>query len=298
MDTKPKKKTYSDYEIDLREFILILWKKKILVFLITLVFTLTGYIYTHLTPKYYQTTITVRDAQIEQFSEYISIIYSNQKYFSQFYYIKEQTFLSSFKERFKSNLLKSDNLLDFAEQNEKLDEFKSYLKANNVKITDYFQKKIKLEIGGNANQYTLTFLEPFPGNEFLNDYVIYAKQIEENTIKNLLTQTIKDSIEIYDLNIEIARELNIKNPVNQTFVRQNSELFVGSEILTLQRLNLQKDLNKIKNLTLNYNPIVGQDLLPTHKQKKYLHTTLFSIVGFFFSLVIILFKPHNKKKFF
>ena len=66
----PNNQTIHDDEIDLREIILTLWKEKYLILIITLVFTVAGYIYGNLQPKVYQTTITLRDAPTLIFKKY------------------------------------------------------------------------------------------------------------------------------------------------------------------------------------------------------------------------------------
>jgi LPS O-antigen subunit length determinant protein (WzzB/FepE family) len=155
----PSKQTIPDDEIDLREIILTLWKEKYLILIITLVFTVAGYTYGTLQPKVYQATITLRDAPVSIFKNYESLIPLQQE---------QQNIASSYNQEFKLNLSRLDNLLNFVEQNKKIDEFKSFLKTNNVDISVYFKGKFQTVIDKNnsVNQYALNFLNPLPGAEF------------------------------------------------------------------------------------------------------------------------------------
>ena len=154
---KRNKQTIPDDEIDLREIILTLWKEKYLILIITLVFTIGGYVYGTLQPKVYQTTISLFHAPANVFKKYELFIPA-----------------SNFNQKFKLNLSSLDNLVNFVEQNKKIDEFKSYLKTNNIKTRDYFKGKFQPVTDNKdklTTQYALNFSSPLIGAEFLSRLV-------------------------------------------------------------------------------------------------------------------------------
>ena len=193
-------RTYADDQIDLKEIVLTLWKEKFIILIITLIFTVAGYIYGTLQPKIYQVTITLRDVPEGIFEKYKNLIG------------KEKLSSTEFNNEFKINLASLNNLLSFVKQNKKLDEFKSYLKTNNIETEDYFWNKLKTTTGKNStlNQYSFTFSKPFPAKDFLSDYIFYTKQITENEFNKQYKDYIETEVEIYKQNLEIAKKLSWK----------------------------------------------------------------------------------------
>ena len=119
--------------------------------------------------------ITLRDAPVFIFKKYDSFISTQQQQQQQ-----QISLASNFNQDLKLNLSSIDNLVNFVEQNKKIDEFKSYLKTNNIKTRAYFSNKLQPVTDKKkkfTNQYTLNFSIPLPGTEFLNDYIIYTKKV-------------------------------------------------------------------------------------------------------------------------
>ena len=76
---KSKNEIILNDEIDLREIILSLWKHKLLILIITLFFTVAGYIYSNFQPKAYQTTVTIQEAPDIVFKKYSNLFPTRQK---------------------------------------------------------------------------------------------------------------------------------------------------------------------------------------------------------------------------
>lgn len=118
-----------------------------------MIFAVSGYIYGASKPKVYQTTITLVDAPDSGFINFKSFVSSLDK--------KDEYYSSKFNQYFKFNFTNRRNLSKFFEQNEKLDEYKSYLKKNNMNSKSYFNYKIQT-VRGKQNTYLLNFQKPFP----------------------------------------------------------------------------------------------------------------------------------------
>jgi len=299
----PNNQTISDDEIDLREIILTLWKEKYLIFIVTLVFTVAGYIYGNLQPKIYQSTVTLRDAPISIFKKYESFISTQQqqqqqKQKQQQQQQQQQSLALNFNQDLKLNLSSLDNLVKFVEQNKKIDEFKSYLKTNNIKTRAYFSGKFQPILDKKnkpTNQYALNFSIPLPGTEFLNDYIIYIKKVSLDEYREQLKESIKNEIEIYDQNYKISKSINLENPILKSFaegysvVNEPQALFYkGSKVLSLQKSYLEELLKETDNSTFNFNLILEHASIPTLVTKS---SSFFMVIAFafglFFSIIVI-----------
>jgi LPS O-antigen subunit length determinant protein (WzzB/FepE family) len=301
-------------EIDLREITISLWKKKFFILITTLIFTIAGYIYSTLQHKVYQSTFTIRDAPEILFEKYKSLNVVRESKVQKEYYEKKQEYLdmfitsnsnsiaSNFNQEFKLNLISIDNLINFVEQNKKLDEFKSYLKKNNIETRAYFQNKYNFEFiyyqkNKKQNQYTFTFSKTSPVKDFIDDYIIYTKQVAENIIREQLIHGLKNQIEIYNQNIEIAKIINLEDPIIKFFreskfntsLYEHTELFYkGTIILSKEKFYLEQLLKQTENLTLNYNPILDKASIPdplTKSEPMMMGIAFF--IGLIFSISLI-----------
>ena len=115
---KKKNKIAYVNEIDLIDIILAMWEKRLTILIFILIFTILGYVYASLQPKLYQTSITLRPLPTIQFKD--SGILADEK-------IKFYEFNEILSEEFIINFQSLDNLVNFVEQNKKLDLFKAYL---------------------------------------------------------------------------------------------------------------------------------------------------------------------------
>ena len=255
MNTKHQR--FADDEIDLRKVILILWKEKFIILIITLIFTVTGYIYNTLQPKDYQITVTLRNAPVALFEKYRPYIQQEEQLQRQ--QQQQISIATNFNEEFKLNLMSHDNLSNFVEQNKKLDEFKSYKLQP---MTDNKNSK--------PNQYSFTLSKPLPAEKFLIDYIFYIKQITVNSFKKQLKLTIENELEIYKQNLEIAKKIDLENPILKSFAEGNSVVnepsalfYKGSKVLSQQIVYQEKLLDGIETFVFEYNPILESPTKPS-----------------------------------
>jgi hypothetical protein len=104
----------------------------------------------------------------------------------------------------------------------------------------------------------------------LNDYIIFTKQFTIDEYKENLKKNIKNKIVIYEQNLEIAKTMNLEDPIAKNFpeinlvVNQPTDLFYkGSKVLSLQKLHLEVLLKNTDNIIFDYNPILHQASNPT-----------------------------------
>ena len=180
------KKTITDDEIDLKEIILTFWKEKYLILIFTLIFSVTGYIYGTFQTKVFQTTVTIREFPDYIFEKYKSFTFIQQEQLQQQPQQQQQqqqqqtSLAANFNQEFKLNLQSLSNIIEFVEQNEELNEFKTFVNKSDNNLEGYFKGKGRIITNKENNilfNYILTFTEPLPGPQFLNDYVIFTLQI-------------------------------------------------------------------------------------------------------------------------
>jgi LPS O-antigen subunit length determinant protein (WzzB/FepE family) len=284
------KKTSKDDEIDLRVIFSRLLKDKFLILIVTLVFAVTGYIYSAFQPKLYEARIGLRDAPDVVLDKYRAYLEVQQ----------QQKIILNYNKELKLNLLSLDNLTEFAEKNEKIDEFKSYLKTRKIDVSDYFKNKFKAENPKNFDQkniYTLIFSNTLLPQDFLNDYIIYTKQKTESAAREELTKIIINNIKIYNQNLEIAKKINLQASINLKNINNdyNSLFYNGVEVLKLQIFHLNELLEQTKDLTLDYNPISEKASIINLAVISPLISIIFaSILGLFCSFIYIFFKSVTK----
>ena len=164
-----------DNEVDFAEIIKLLWREKILIFFVCLIFGVAGYVYNKQLPKVYKTEIKIRYAHssfFEPFRQYIIVdtFDKNQN---------KQSIEKPFNDEFNLNFLSLDTIVEFYKQYDEIEEFKSYIKNNNIDIREYFNDSIEKVIdkkNNTHNIFSLTFLKPLPAQKFLTDYVIFTKE--------------------------------------------------------------------------------------------------------------------------
>ena len=119
--------------------------------------------------------------------------------------------------------------------------------------------------------------------------------------KQQLTQNIINEITIHQQHLEIAKKIDLENPILQSIgvgaVNEPDALFYkGSKVLTQQITYLNKLLNETKNLTLDYNPILEQASSGSLITKSpIIYAVIALLLGFFFSFLFILFRNFLKK---
>jgi len=265
-----------DDEIDLREIIKTFYNEKILILSISLIFMVAGYVYGALQPKIYKTEIILREAPLYLFEAYS--FYPSSRL--------EKDIAIKFNDDVKLNLSSFDTLVQFVENNNTTNDPKKYLKEKNIS----FDKKNNI-----PNMYSLTYSQSLSGEAFLKDYIIFAHQQTVNSLKQKLTQIIINEINIHQHHLEIANKINLENPILLSaktvvvgFNETDALFYKGSKVLTQEIINLNMSLNKIKNLRLDYNPILQEALSGSLiNESPIIYAVITLLLGLFFSLMIV-----------
>lgn len=271
-----------DNEMDLLEFIKKLWKEKLLIISVSLLFMLIGYVYAVFQPKIYKTTILLREAPAYLFENYRGLLKSES----------EISYESKFNNEFKLRLSSLDTLDRFIEKNNKIDEFKFNLKEKNIDIRKLFNGEVETIVDAKKiflHQYTLTFKEYSPGDQFLNDFIIFVKQEAETTFKMEISKKIISDINLYKENLEIAKKINLENPNMLNSSADASLLFSrGEKVLNLQIMNLNRILNETRELKLDYDPVLTHSKSSVIILKSPLEFAVIAfLLGLLISIVII-----------
>jgi hypothetical protein len=250
-------------------------------------------VYGALQPNIYKTEITIREAPSSLFEAYRPFFSTQQQQQQQ-----QQGIARQFNDDLKLNLLSLDTLVQFVENNNKISNFKNYLKEKDISAINYFRGKFEPVIDKKnniLNKYSLTYAQPLSGPSFLNDYIIFNQQQTMTIFKQQLTQNIINEINIHKQHLEIAKKIGLENTILQSMVEGRSVVnepdalfYKGSLVLTQQITNLNKLLNETKNLTLDYNPILEQASSPALITKSpIIYAAIALLLGLFFSLMIV-----------
>jgi hypothetical protein len=268
---------------------------------------LFGYVYSVSQPKNYKIEIVLRDAPSYVFEAYRTFLAIEQPQLqaqlqsqsqSQSHSQLSEGIAKQFNDEFKLNLLSLDNLLQFVENNNKINDFKNNLKEKDISVRSYFAGKFELVIDKNKkilNKYSLTYSEPLPGKTFLNDYIIFTKQKALTIFKKALTQKILAEINLYQEHLKIAEKIDLKNPIlieGRGIMNEPETLFYkGTKVLSQQIFFYNNLLNETKNFTLDYNPILESiSNAEVTAQPTKIFVSIGLVLGLFFSFIIIFVK--------
>ncbi len=279
-----------DDEIDLGEIIKTLWNEKILIFFISLFFMIGGYVLGALQPKIYKSEITIRDATFFLFEDYRGLFGLQQK-----------DFANQFNAEFKLNLSSLDNLVQFFEKTNSVNDTKNYLKEKNISARIYFKEKFK-PVKNIDNKYSFTYSQHMRGEVFLNDYIIFEKQQTIEMFKKKMDKIILNNINLYEENLEIAKRVNLVYPNLRSVIDNRGDLKLdevqlnslfnnGTEVLSQNILSLKNLLNETKNFGDDYNPILQKATSPVLISiSPIIYALTGLLAGLFLSIIIVYFK--------
>jgi LPS O-antigen subunit length determinant protein (WzzB/FepE family) len=199
-----KNNSYLDDEIDLSEIIKTLWNEKILILSISLFFMVVGYVYGSLQPKIYKTEITIREAPSSLFEAYRPYLSKEQQQQQQ------QGFAKEFNDMVKLDLSSLDTLIQFFENNNKINSFKTDLKEKKINPRNYFKNKFESAKNKsiiNPNKYSLTYSQPLQGEIFLSEYIIFVQQQALIRFKQRLQKSILLEINVYKQHFKLQKIL-------------------------------------------------------------------------------------------
>jgi len=306
-----KNNTYiTDDDLDLGELARILWREKILILSISVICGLLGYLYASFKPEEFKTEIKIKSPPSRLFEPYAHIFTNNSNNNNNNNnnnnYNYNNNYEGLFNSNFKLNFLSLDNLEIFVEESQDLDTLKKYLKSRNISTQQYFAtkfgevKKINIII---PNAYFLSFeKEILDGSVFLNKYVEFIKKKNINEFKANIKSIIENRINITENALEIAKLINLENPIlttpnsqNQVVNEPETLFYKGAKVLLQNTIIDKKLLQKLEGDQFDYNPILekGVTLKINTIPSYFFLTGLF--IGFFLSCIIIFFKSSLKE---
>ena len=273
---------FIDDEIDLRDFIKKLCKEKILILSISIICGLLGYFYGLSKSQELKTEITVKNPHIQIFEPYN---------------LSNNNIVGQFTSDFRLNFLSLDNVQNFIEESREFDNFKGYLKSINISANEYFANKFGEVKEKNIiipNKYFINHTKEFDGAIFFNKYVEFIKKKTIVELKNNLKLTLLNSIHDHQEALEIAKKIQLENPIiktTQQAVNEPEALFYkGTKVISENLNNLNKRLIKLENDQFNYNAVLQKALTLDNSTNLSLYFVLGLILGSFLSLVIIYLK--------
>ena len=292
------KKTLASDEVDLKIIFLNLWKEKYLFLSLTLIFVFFSYLYSLTLNKNVEFTsrIQIKDPPLEFFSNYEAFFLETRIPFKK----------ESFTRTIDSNLLSLDNIENFVNQNNDLNDFKNHLKESDQTIRLFFEPRFQQskimrdsEIILEKGKFLLTTPSLFDANKFLDNYIIYVKDLTLSQFRNQKIIQVHNILKIYEQNLEISNAISLDNPIIQNYegVTQSNILtepgdsfYQGSIILSKRIEHLNEMLEILKKKT-DYNPIAERAIVIDSNSKNTTFPIIFGlIIGMLFSFSVILFK--------
>jgi LPS O-antigen subunit length determinant protein (WzzB/FepE family) len=291
----------ADDEIDLKDLIKLLWREKILILSISIICGLAGYLYASFKPEEFKIEIKLKNPPSQLFEPYAYLLTNNNNNNS-------NNAVGQFITDFKLNLLSLDSLEIFVEESRELDNFKKYLKLRNISTKQYFANKLGEAKEKNMiipNTYFLVFEEKILDRDiFLNNYLDFIKKKNITEFKKNLKLVIENRINYTQDSLEIAKLINLENPIlkspgnqNQVVNEPEGLFYKGTKVLSQSIIIDKKLLQKLENDQLNYNPILDKGIaLEINTISSYAFFLIGLFIGFFLSCIIIFFKNVLKNK--
>ncbi len=285
-------------DIYLKDFIQQIWNDKKIIFFISLLSLISAFVFTNLVEKENQikVNIVVKTPPAEMFSFYDTLYSSMTEYQVNFFgtaSIVEGTYSKAFFRNMKS----IDNLSRFSKKD---DDFREYFKLNNINVAEFFYSRFGQPTQNKQvveNKYFLIFPQSLNGAKFLDNYVVYIKDITLAEIKNQLRVKLVEKISEYEHNLTIAEEIKLEDPLIIQNMSENNKrssvvteptalFFKGSKVIKKQISYLNKKLEDFDGQFFDYNPILDRSITESIRTSK--NYTLYGLfLGLFFSLLIV-----------
>ncbi len=282
-------------EINIAEFTKTLWNDKILIIIVCLIFTVFSTLYGSSQSVLIKKNITLKDAEESLFHEIrkikVNFVLSNHD-------------IIELNKIFKTNLMSLDKLILFTEKNNEIENFKSHLKEKNISFEEYFHNKINIETSqldyelkyADTYDVSLVYSNPHDGEKFLYDYVLFINEISKEIYKKKLFDILLRDIEITKKNLEISKRIQQEYPVSSGEYANQPIYLQGTIVLYEKLYNLEKNLEDIQNISINYNPFLQTSIPPRIiSRSSIFYSILGLVVGIFFSFIIICLKFIIKK---
>ena len=290
------KKIITDYEVDVRAAISILWKEKIIILIISSVLMIIGFLYGAKLPKLYKTQTHVR-LRFSGFSHEFGIRQSKALYNNK---ISELFYLH----------LSPDSFEEFIKQIKRNNELKMYINKKKYIIKDYIGNlNVTVNKKNRTAVISLAFKKPLDGGILLDQFIKYSFELALIKLKEDIINKIEEEISIYQDNFLIAKELNLEDPVLTSVLEPSESLmnlmdkqpkdfyYNGTKVLSMWIKKLKQSIDTINNLDVHWDPVISKSTPPMLKTKSpFFYSFLGMLLGFSLSSLMILIRAYILQK--
>ena len=195
---------------DLLNFLKYIYQKKIIILSSIMIFAIAGYLYGSSQIKYYVSTVKIKNipnVYLDRFSEFLKVEIENNLGMEN----------HSFNNDFNLNLQSHDNFIEFINNYKDIESYKADLNRKNISLKKHFKNKLKKVNWDDyikyPTHYSFKFDEFLPGDQILNDYIIFIKKLTNEQYKNQITLFLKNKIDYFTLNLDIAKKIELDYPI-------------------------------------------------------------------------------------
>lgn len=274
-----KNKHLNENFVEIDDLLKGIWKDKLIILILVLVFGIVGYSYGYNKLKIYQTQSKTKLLKKKDFYS-VSFV---DDYFKS---IKFENLYIDLNNEFNVILLSSENKNKFLDKNKIKDLKSNWISLENV--TPESQKK-------DFNVYSLVFKKPFQAQKILNDYILFTFDELELNFKKRVSTLVTLSIQKYENHLNYAEKANIDQPINNISIALDDDnlssnlFFKGSIILAEELVALKKEINKIEKFSFDKKIFLQKPSTPIMITKSEVFFAVVAmVIGIFFSLFVVL----------
>jgi len=285
------KKNLKDFlgkDIDLKFLIFLFWKNKIFTFLSILLTFLFFFFFFNPLQVDNKIVVTAKVRTDVPYSVVLKIKSYNPYHDIDIFF---QSALSL-------KVLSYDNFLNFLNEDKNKD-FLIFLKKYNLSPNFYFLRNFSEIKDGRIAQYSLKAPIEIDAASFLNNYIVFSKNVLVDEIYQDLKFYINNEIQNNFDALIISKELKIEQPSKE--LKENEEFNKGQKVLSIIKSQLQSKEKMLSKTSLDWNPFIMEAFQPNKPTKKHNFKMLSLVViasvvlGLLLTLLIIFFKQVIKK---
>jgi len=286
-------------EINLKTFLLSLWKEKILIIGVCLFFSISAFVYQNSKINKNEQKITIHlsdpimlNSQIRYFDDILPDNNNNNNNNN------KNDYIAQYRENFKNNFLSRDNFANFINQNKNSNQIKKWFIENNVNIKHYLNENRFSHVKDKKFYIILpSQIDKLPN--IIDEYTFFIKDLTIEETRNFLQLKILSELKKNQQALNVAKIINLQNPLLQSdkdnssrVISEPREIFyLGEKVLNEKIINLNKLLTELSVYNFNYNPI----LINSSPEQAPVDRVFMSVVagllfGFFLSVSVIYLK--------
>jgi hypothetical protein len=290
-----KRKTFID-EISILEILQNLWKDKVLIFIISLLFSSVF----GLSKYYYNSNHEIDQSKLVN----IKLILKSEPSIVNSHFKKSLLFYDNLINltQFKFQLSSSPDILVFFQQNnDKFIDFKTYFEKSNISEKNYFSRNFKTK----QHIYYFQYPEQLNGELFLKEYVIFLFKKSQIDLINDVKKEILFNILNYEKNIEILNKINFKEIKDKTITQSDQNFIIQKNYNLPNRFSFNRDFINTQISILNgllahadifdFEPIIELQSSKSMFESPKNFALIGLMFGFFLALIIVFFKNLIKK---